>query len=123
VVVPLFRECPATSLFRWEMTSILGRVPSRPFVVFLIPNSPREELMRFIRTLARIGLVPVFGMLLLSGGCGGGGESPGSAGDPAIGVQRKSAREAAYGPAGIPKGTGTATNSQAAARQKAQSGR
>jgi len=79
--------------------------------------------MRFTRTLARIGLAPVFGMLLLSSGCGGGGEGPGSTAAPEVGAQRKAAREAAYGPTGIPKGTGTATNSQAAARQKAQSGR
>jgi hypothetical protein len=79
--------------------------------------------MRLTRTLARIGLVPVFGMILLSGGCGGGGAGPGSTADPEVGAQRKAAREAAYGPAGIPKGTGTATNSQAAARQKSQSGR
>jgi hypothetical protein len=79
--------------------------------------------MQFLKTLTRIGLVPAFGLLLLAGGCGGGGESSVSPGDPETGAKRKAAREAAYGPSGIPKGTGTAVNSQAAARQKAQSGR
>ena len=79
--------------------------------------------MQFLKSLTRIGLVPAFGLLLLAGGCGGGGEGSVSPDDPEIGAKRKAAREAAYGPSGIPKGTGTVVNTQAAARQKAQSGK
>jgi hypothetical protein len=78
--------------------------------------------MQFLKTLTRIGLVPAFGLLLLAGGCGSGDGSV-SPGDPETGAKRKAARQEAYGPSGIPKGTGTVTSSQAAARQKAQSGR
>lgn len=78
--------------------------------------------MQFLKSLTRIGLVPAFGLLLLAGGCGG-GEGSVSPGDPETGAKRKAAREEAYGKSGIPKGTGTVVNTQAAARQKSQSGR
>jgi hypothetical protein len=76
--------------------------------------------MQFLKSLTRIWLVPAFGLLLLAGGCGDGSVSPG---DPETGAKRKAAREEAYGKSGIPKGTGTVVNTQATARQKAQSGR
>jgi hypothetical protein len=77
--------------------------------------------MQLMKNLTRIGMVLAFGLLLLASGCGGGADSAAST-DPTIGQKKREAREAAYGKAGIPKGTGTSTNSQAAARQKAQGG-
>ena len=75
--------------------------------------------MKQMHSLARIAVLPAFGLALLAaGGCG-----DGSPADPEGGVKLKQARIAAYGPSGTPSGKGSSLNTQAAARQRAQGGR
>ncbi len=83
--------------------------------------------MNFIPRLANLAIVPALGAVLLAAGGCGEREYPV---DPEGGARLKQARINAYGPTGAPTGKGEVKggglptlNAQAAARQRAQSGR